>query len=220
MKKNKIIYALLAVIIIVGIILGCTIKFNFSLAYANSTRLEIYLGKDYEIKDIEKIAEEVFQNKEFIVQKVETFNDMPAITVWGVSSEQKEKLAEKLNEKYETEIKGEDISEVKLPNYRGRDIMERYFLPIGISAVVILVYVAVRYAKLGWGKMIIKTILGVVIIEAIYLSLIVITRLPVSFYTLPLGIVIAAITLTVMMFKNEKNLELKKNEKKEREVID
>ena len=212
--RKKILYILIALIIIAGIIVGCTAKFNFSLAYDDSNRIELYLGKDYSKSDIESIAKECFATNDVLVQKIEFFNDSFAVTVREQNDEQLENFVNKLNEKYGTELKKDDLTIVNVPHYRGRDIMERYFAPIGIAAIIIIVYEIIRYRKLGKAKVFAKLILWPLIIEALYLSIIAITRLPISYYTLPLGIILAGITLTIVTYKNERKLIEYKRERK------
>ena len=72
--KNKILYIIMAIIIIAGIVVGCTAKFKFSLAYDDSNRIEVYIGKDYTKADVESIAKEVFGTDDVLVQKIEFFN--------------------------------------------------------------------------------------------------------------------------------------------------
>ena len=206
MKKSRIIYVLLALIIIAGAICAYTMKFNFSLAYDDSVRIDISIGKEYKVEDMNQIAKEVFQDQEFIVQDVEIFNDMAAITVRTVTDEQKNQLVQKVNEKYGTELTTDDLLEVKLPHYRGRDIMRRYFWPIGISSILILIYMLIRYHKLGKIKVLVSTVLWPVVMELVYLSILAITRLPISFYTLPLVIVVATMTLFILAYCYEKKL--------------
>lgn len=203
---KKLLYVLIAIIIIAGIAVGCILKFNFSLAYDDSNRIEVYLGKDYSKSDIESIAKEAFGTNKVLVQKIEFFNDSVAVTVREQNDEQLENFVNKLNEKYETELEKDDLTIVKIPHYRGRDIMERYFVPILISAIIIIIYELIRYRKIGKIKVLAKVLLWPLVIEAVYLSLIAITRLPISYYTLPLGIILAVITLTVVTYKNEKRL--------------
>lgn len=203
---KKLLYVLIAIIIIAGIAVGCILKFNFSLAYDDSNRIEVYLGKDYSKSDIEAIAKEAFGTNNVLVQKIEFFNDSVAVTVREQNDEQLENFVNKLNEKYETELEKDDLTIVKIPHYRGRDIMDRYFVPILISAIIIVVYELIRYRKIGKIKVLARVLLWPLVIEAVYLSLIAIARLPISYYTLPLGIILAVITLTVVTYKNEKRL--------------
>ena len=112
MKKSRIIYVLLALIIIAGAICAYTMKFNFSLAYDDSVRIDISIGKEYKVEDMNQIAKEVFQDQEFIVQDVEIFNDMAAITVRTVTDEQKNQLVQK--ERIQEDLAKQNTSKVTL----------------------------------------------------------------------------------------------------------
>lgn len=214
MKRNRVVYVIVAIIIIAGVINTYLNKFAFSLAYDSSVRMDLYIGKDYKTDDIKSIAKEVLGTDEILVQDVETFNDMAAITVRTISDEQKQSLLDKINEKYETEIKIEDIAITNIPHYDGKDLLNRYVVPMVVSAALIIVYLSVRYKKLGAIKVSSRTVLWSIIIALLYVSIISLARIPVSFYTIPLGIVIEIITLIVLMNNFEKELEVKKIEDK------
>ncbi len=204
--KNKLLYILIAIIIIAGIVVGCTAKFKFSLAYDDSVRVEMYIGKDYTKSDVEAIAKEAFSTKEVLIQKIEFFNDSVAITVRESNDEKLNNLVTKVNEKYGTTLTKEDLTIVDVPHYRGRDIMSNYIVPIAISAVLIIIYSIIRFRKIELAKVIAKLVIWPIIIEALYLSILTIARIPISYYTLPLGIILAVITLTTITYKNEKKL--------------
>ncbi len=204
--KNKLLYILIAIIIIAGIVVGCTAKFKFSLAYDDSVRVEMYIGKDYTKSDVEAIAKEAFSTKEVLIQKIEFFNDSVAITVRESNDEKLNNLVTKVNEKYGTTLTKEDLTIVDVPHYRGRDIMSNYIVPIAISAVLIIIYSIIRFRKIELAKIIAKLVIWPIIIEALYLSILAIARIPISYYTLPLGIILAVITLTTITYKNEKKL--------------
>ena len=204
--KNKILYILIAIIIIAGIAVGCTAKFKFSLAYDDSNRIEVYIGKDYTKSDVESIAKDVFGTNDVLIQKIEFFNDSVAITVRESNDDQLNNLVTKINEKYGTSLTKDDLTVVEIPHYRGRDLMANYIWPIAISAALIIVYEAIRFRKIGVLKVVAKLIIWPIVIEALYLSVLAITRIPISYYTLPLGIILAVLTLTVIAYKNEKRL--------------
>lgn len=204
--KFKILYILIAIIIIAGIVVGCTAKFKFSLAYDDSNRIEVYIGKDYTKSDVESIAKEVFGTNDVLIQKIEFFNDSVAITVRESNDEQLNNLATKINEKYETSLTKDDLTVVEIPHYRGRDLMANYVWPIAISAILIILYELIRFRKIGVLKVVVKLIIWPIVIEALYLSVLAIARIPISYYTLPLGIILAVLTLTVITYKNEKRL--------------
>ena len=204
--KIKILYIFIAIIIIAGIVVGCTAKFKFSLAYDDSNRIEVYIGKDYTKSDVESIAKEVFGTNDVLIQKIEFFNDSVAITVRESNDEQLNNLVTKINEKYETSLTKDDLTVVEIPHYRGRDLMANYVWPIAISAVLIILYELIRFRKIGVLKIAAKLIIWPIVIEALYLSVLAITRIPISYYTLPLGIILAVLTLTIITYKNEKKL--------------
>ena len=204
--KIKILYILIAIIIIAGIVVGCTAKFKFSLAYDDSNRIEVYIGKDYTKSDVESIAKEVFGTNDVLIQKIEFFNDSVAITVRESNDEQLNNLVTKINEKYETSLTKDDLTIVETPHYRGRDLMANYVWPIAISAIIIILYELIRFRKIGALKVVAKLIIWPIVIEALYLSALAIARIPISYYTLPLGIILAVLTLTVITYKNEKRL--------------
>ena len=66
-NKTKILIAIIAIIIIVGFAITLTIGLNFELRYQDTKRVELNLGKDFEIADIKAITNEVFANKEVIL---------------------------------------------------------------------------------------------------------------------------------------------------------
>lgn len=218
--KIKILYILIAIIIIAGIVVGCTAKFKFSLAYDDSNRIEVYIGKDYTKSDVESIAKEVFGTNDVLIQKIEFFNDSVAITVRESNDEQLNNLVTKINEKYETSLTKDDLTIVETPHYRGRDLMANYVWPIVILAILIILYELIRFRKIGVLKIAAKLIIWPIVIEALYLSVLAIARIPISYYTLPLGIILAVLTLTVITYKNEKKLveyNRKKNKGSEEE---
>lgn len=218
--KIKILYILIAIIIIAGIVVGCTAKFKFSLAYDDSNRIEVYIGKDYTKSDVESIAKEVFGTNDVLIQKIEFFNDSVAITVRESNDEQLNNLVTKINEKYETSLTKDDLTIVETPHYRGRDLMANYVWTIVISAILIILYELIRFRKIGVLKIAAKLIIWPIVIEALYLSVLAIARIPISYYTLPLGIILAVLTLTVITYKNEKKLveyNRKKNKGSEEE---
>lgn len=204
--KIKILYIFIAIVIIAGIVVGCTAKFKFSLAYDDSNRIEVYIGKDYTKSDVESIAKEVFGTNDVLIQKIEFFNDSVAITVRESNDEQLNNLVTKINEKYETSLTKDDLTVVEIPHYRGRDLMANYVWPIAISAVLIILYELIRFRKIGVLKIAAKLIIWPIVIEALYLSVLAIARIPISYYTLPLGIILAVLTLTIITYKNEKKL--------------
>lgn len=209
-KKSLAIIALIAIIIIAGMAIILTIGLNFDLKFQASKKVEIYLNQEFEIKDMKQITEETF-GKDVIIQKIEVFEDSANIIAKDITEEQKTNLVNKVNEKYGTELKTEEIEILTVSNVRGRDIVKPYIMPFIIVTVIILGYMAIRYRKLGSIKVMLKTVGVLVLVQAILLSLIAITRIPVGRLTIPTVITIFLLTLVVLTTKFERKLvEIKK----------
>ena len=212
-KKQKILIAIIALIIIAGIIITATIGLNFDLRYQESKKVELYLEQNFEISDIKAITDEVFSNEPVIIQKVEVYEDTVSITAKDITDEQKVDLINKINEKYGTELSADSTTIESIPHTRGRDIIKPYIAPFSIATLIILVYMAIRYRKLGIVKTILKVVIISVVAQATLLGVIAITRIPIGRLTIPMVIVIYMLTLVGLTSNFEK--KLKENNKEE-----
>ena len=208
---KKIIYAILVCIIIAGIVVIATIGLNADLIYSKNVEIDVYIGKVIDEKDIQTIVDEVFPGERNIVQEIELFEDMVSITIPDTRTEEElnskvEELNTKINEKYELENTTDDIQITHNSKIRLSSVVMPYLVVLGISIVIVLVYVALRYKKLGVAKTLINYVLAIVGSELVLLSIIAITRFPVNRIIVPAGLVLLLAVITVLGFKNEKKL--------------
>lgn len=211
-KKQKILSIIIAVIVIAGAIVTGVIGLNYDLRYQETKNIELYIAKDFEISDIKAITDEVMGKSPVIIQKVEVYEDSVSITAKEITDEQKQSIIDKINEKYQTELSADSTQIQTIPHTRGRDIVKPYITPFIISTVIILVYMAIRYRKLGVLKTLLKTIATSVIAQAVLLSIIAITRIPVGRLTIPMIVTVYMLTLVGLTTNFEKKLEIKKEE--------
>lgn len=215
MKNKKVLYALTALIIILGIISIFVFKLNFTLMYSEHTKINVYLGKEYNLQDIKNVVEETLGKQEVIYQEIEVFKDSIAINIKSANEEQIKALETKLREKYEIGENEQFIVIDTVGHIRGRDIVKPYIIPMIIVTIVIIAYIGIRYLKLGLVKVIITLILRLIISQALFLSVIAIIRIPIGVYTVPLAILIYIAVVTYTVVQNENRLEKnKENEKK------
>lgn len=212
-KKLSIIFWVIAVcIVIAGIVVTCTIGLNFDVNYSKNKQITVYIGKEFEEKDIKDIVKEVTGESRVIVQKVELYEDMVSIKVKDITDEQVQQLNDKINEKYELENKlEEEVLVSENANVRGRSLIKPYILPMAISFILVIAYfmgyMIVNYKigkKLNIAKSLGKIVLSIVGVQVLYLSLIAILRLPISRLTIPTAIVLYVVTTIVLMYKLEK----------------
>ena len=198
MKTNKqnILRILLIIIILIGICITLIKGLNWNLEYGSSQALQITLGKDFEVNDIKNIVKEVINDK-VTVQKVEIFETSVLVKVKNISDEQLETILSKINEKYELELTQDDIGISQIPNYRGRDIVKPYIVPIIIWIALTLVYIAVRYRKTNILKTILEILVELVITIILLLSVYAIFRLPINSATM--GIALAVMICYILL---------------------
>ena len=211
-KKQKILSVIIAVIVIAGAIVTGVKGLNYDLRYQETKNIELYIAKDFEIADIKAITDEVMGKSPVIIRKVEVYEDSVSITAKDITDEQKQSIIEKINEKYETELSADSTQIETIPHTRGRDIVKPYIAPFVIATVIILLYMAVRYRKIGIGKTLLKTILISVVAQATLLSIIAIARIPVGRLTIPMIVTVYMLTLVGLTTNFENKLEIKKEE--------
>lgn len=218
---KKIIYAILACIIVAGAIITLTMGLKADIIYSKNVEIDIYIGKQVELKDIEAMAKEVFPNERIKIQMIELFNDMVCITMADKSDEELkepiEQLNTKINEKYGTENKVEtSVTIVHNPKAKLSSIIKPYIVPVAISVILILVYVAIRYKKLGTLPTVANYVVYPVAVQAVYLSILAITRFPINRLVVPIGLVLYVTTVTVLSVVNEKKLSHAVEEEKKK----
>lgn len=215
-KKTKIIAIIIAIIIIAGIAVTATIGLNYDLRYQSAQKIELYIEKDFNNSDIKNIVNEVMPNTPVIIQKVEVFEDTVSITAKEITDEQKQNIISKVNERYGTNLSADSTEIDSISNTRGRDLIKPYIFGFVMSILIILIYIAVRYMNLGVLKTLGQTILTLVLTQAVLLSVIAITRIPVGRLTMPIVVAVYLLTLIGLTTKFEKDLATKKQEKKKK----
>lgn len=195
-KKQKIIGIIIIVFLLIGIGITFIKGLNWGLNYGPTDIIQMSLETNFENQDIKNIVEEVIQN-EAIIQKVEIFGTTVLIKARTITEEQIDAILAKINEKYGLEKTRDDIIVGKISNYRGRDIIKPYIVPMSISIGIIAIYIIIRYRKNNIIKLIMEFIGELVITVLIVLSAYAIFRIPVNSLTMPITLI--AITTYILL---------------------
>lgn len=206
-KFNKIIIAIIVALIIIATIITATIGFEVELKFKDSQKIELYLEKEFEMSDIQNITNEVFKNQKVIIQKIEVYEDALSITASEITEDQKEQIINKVNEKYNTQVSTDQVNITTVPRLRIRKMFTQYIVPFIIALGIILIYMAIRYFKLGSIKVVGQTLLTIIITQIILFSVIVITRIPLGRITIPMVITVLVFTLLTLTTNYEKKLK-------------
>lgn len=236
MKKNKFILFVLALILLAGIIMVFVKGFNVSLDLRAHDTLKFVFDQKYKKDDVTKICDEVFKDKEYEIKTVEVFSDAVYIISPEITEKEEIALLEKLNDLYSSsedddvisaqettdaeETKEETIldkleegTKYKLYNdskVRIRDVVKPYIIPSVISAVIIVIYIAIKYRKLNDGYFLItvcKTLGEMLVVLLEIMSVIAITRIPFTRTIIPIVMFMVVICLCIRFAMYEKELK-------------
>ena len=179
--------------------------------YNINQKITISIGKeDYNVDDIKAIANEVFAKEDTKVEKSSDDAKYVEIESSLITKDELENLNSKINEKYQltNEVSSIKVSQVMsvtdIPRVRLVDMAKQYVVYTGISEVLILVYFAIRFNKLGIAKTVVGSIIVTVLAEALYMAIIAITRYPIDKIAI-IGAV--AIYMLIMIFLNNNFLK-------------
>lgn len=208
---KKVILAVLICIILAGIAVIATIGVKADIIYSKNVQLNVYLNKTFEDSDIKQILQQVFQNERFIMKDVEIFKDEFTVLLKDNRTEEElntkvQELVQKLNEKYELELKEENIEIMHNPKVKLSSIILPYVVPIAISMIILFVYVGIRYKKLGTVKIIFTYLISIIALEMLLISIIAITRYQINQLIVPLALLLLIVEITIFGLINEKKL--------------
>lgn len=211
-NSKKIIILGIILLIIAGGVVVILKGFNVSLMFGKHEAIEIKLDTDVSLQTMKEICEETFENKDFVVKELEVFGDSAQINVSAITDEEKTNLISKINEKFGTSKTVEDLNINSISNKRIRDVVTPYIVPMAVSFVIILGYMAIRFRKVEATKIIAKFLKNVILTEAVLISIVAIARISVTNLLINIFMMIPIIEVMYHITKGEKKLELENKE--------
>lgn len=204
-QRNKIIItsAIIALIILAGIVVVNIWGFNKELKFVQGQRIDIYVEQQVDRDKIKPIVEEVL-GMHNMVQTVEVYEDMVTIRAKTISEEQRNTIVNKVKEIYQFEQTAENTDINTVPETRIRDMYKQYVLPFAISGVLVVVYMLIRYYKKGILKVLLNAVFVPVVAELLLLSWMAIVRLPIGRFTPALVILVYVASVWYTMKRIEK----------------
>ena len=158
-KNIKIIFiALVALVILIGIVVVGIWGYNKELKFEKSQSIDIYVEQKVDESKIKNIVHEALGNANYTVQTVEIYKDMVTIRSEQITEEQKNNIVNKIKENYEFKQTAEETTINTVPATRIIDMYKGYILPFTISGILVLVYMVIRYYKKGILKVLARTV--------------------------------------------------------------
>ncbi len=218
--KNRIIGIVSILLVVIGLIVVIVGGFNVEQKFRSYNKITIYVGEEVDISKIEKIVKDAFGKNKAIVQKIEIYNDTFQVTAQEITEEQKNVIVDKVNGLYpkvttenntensetSARIKKEDIKIVSANNVRLRDLFKPYILPLAIATGCIILYIGIRYRKLGVIKVVLETVGILIGVQVLLWSIIAIIRFPMGRFS-PALMLIAYISSVLYISNRLKNMK-------------
>ena len=205
MNKRLLICFFAIVIIAIGAVVANTQGFNKGFEYGECTRILVYMNSVSNLNDIKQIVDDVVETK-YDVAYTDEFSDTVSIRIQDISEEKIDELKNKLIEKYNFKDDDEFMVVLNTPSVRTYDLIKEYFLPVGLSFVLVLVYLFFANRKLGAVEALFIPAVSIVIINALYVSVIAICRISINSITVPFGVIVYIVSLLgITMYLNNKN---------------
>lgn len=211
---KNIISVLLILFIIIGIWFTVKNGVNLGALYAEREQIGIELKTQFDAEDIRKITNDVFENDNQIIQKATVFEDTVVIQNKEITEEHKQKIVEKLNEKYNLEVKSEDIEIEKVGARNIEDDLQKYILPSIITLILITIYFGFRFKKLGFIRTIIRFLTTIIFVELLYFSILGISQIEIGILLAPIAFMLYMLVVlaSVAVFESErKNISIEEN---------
>lgn len=203
-KTTKIMMAITVAIILSGIVVTILYGFNKDISYQKSTKIEVNIPKGYEKEDIKQIANEVFSNKNIQIQDIEKTNQVVSVRIKSYTEDELNSFKAKISEKYDIDQDELTVYEIEVPATRISTLVTSYLFSVGLVTILSLVYVALRNIKKDAGKKVLTLIISLIAVVGLYFSVIAITRIPISEYTIPIALAVYIATLLIVVGKLNK----------------
>ncbi len=221
MNKNKTITIVVALIIILGIIITLTSGFNVNFMTKKHEQILLNLEKQFNVSDIRDITNEIFNGQEVQIEPVEVIEEQVMISTNKITDEQKNNLVKKINEKYGTELKAEEVKAESVPKTKLRDYIIPHIWEMIFATILVVVYECIKYKKLKVLKTLVQTILGIVIVQLLTFSIVAITRIPVGNNIVSImfvAYIVSVFGLTTMFENKLQKLKLEEGKKKKNAI--
>ena len=173
-------------------------------------KIYISIGDDYSVDDIKTIANEVFSKEDTNVEKSKDNEKYVSIEANLITEQDLESLNNKINEKYNLTNKTSSISasnvikSKEMPRVRLTDMAKQYLFYTIIATIIVLVYFAISFRKLGIAKVMLESISTIVFSELLYMAIIAITRASINKIII---IAAFAIYICVLTYLNKKYID-------------
>ena len=148
-NKRKIFYCISAAILIVGLGCGVIRGLNFGIDFTGGTMIQMDMGKQVKIADVEKAISSYDLDPE-IIYSGEGNKEIVIRTTKALENEDRAKVIDSINETFGTT--DEDVIAQELfGGSIGKELRNNAILAIAIAALCMLIYIRIRFRQWRFG---------------------------------------------------------------------
>lgn len=179
-KHSNKFFAVSIALVVIGIIFFFINGMQFDIDFTGGTVINAKLNSDFTEQDVLNLVKEV-TDKTATVQKTGEDSKGVMISFSEISEEEVNKVKEKINEKYKTSVTNEDgsvtaqdveINTKVVEATYGAEIRKNTIIAVLVALVLMVVYISIRFQKLGGMRSALSAIIGLVhnvlIVTAVY----------------------------------------------------
>ena len=202
-------------VIIGGITYGLLTGYKFDIDFKGGVVIETDIKEEFDNNEMQNLIKNI-TGESPLIQKTTGGENRVTITLEPISSEQETAVIEALKDKYKNM---EEPSTRNIQPAYGRDLINSALLAIGVSVVLILIYICIRFKTLGVAAAI-SAIIALLHDTLFLIAVYGIFKFPINsvFVAVALTIIGYSINDTIVIYdrirENKKKLNLAKDLKK------
>lgn len=150
MSKRKVFYCISAGILIIGLAFGCIRGLNYGIDFTGGTMMQLDMGKQVKISQVEKAIKEYKLDPEIIYSGKD--NDQIVIrTIESLDKKERAEVITTINDEFG--IKGDDniIAQEFFGPSVGKELRNNAILAVLIAAACMLIYIRIRFRQWKFG---------------------------------------------------------------------
>ena len=147
--KNRKIYYIVSLVIILAGVIGFVVNggFNLDIDFTGGTTMSIEMGEGLDrakLDRVETVAEQVLGEKPSVVQKAGDSESLLVIKTKELDTEQRDTLFQAIKEDFSLAVEAPESTE-NVSATVGEDIRNRAVLSVSVAAVLMLIYITIRF---------------------------------------------------------------------------
>ncbi|MGN0703931.1 MAG: protein translocase subunit SecD [Lentihominibacter sp.] len=148
-RHRKIFYAISIAILVVGLVFGLVRGLNYGIDFTGGTMIQMDMGKQVEVADVEKAIKEYDLSPE-IIYSGENNEQIVIRTIESLDSDKRAEVIDTINQEFGT-TEDDVVAEELFGPSVGKELRNNAILAILIASICMLIYIRFRFSQWKFG---------------------------------------------------------------------